>query len=118
MSKNFFPTLSFMLLTKQSFRQLPERRNTWCYTVILKKAVAIRNWLGCIVTVKQDNQFCSNLLTEINLIGLSAYAIKKEFLCMSATRYKFISVVHGRHIRSTNYIVLFPQTQITLLRYI
>ena len=38
--------------------------------------------------VKQDNQFA------VNLIGLlSDYAIKKEFLCMTATRYKFISVV-------------------------
>ena len=55
---------------------------------------------------------------KINLIGLNNHAIQKEFLCMSATRYKFISVIQGRHVRSTNYIVLFPQAQITLLRYI
>ena len=73
--------------------------------------------IGRIATVKQDNQFAVALL-KMNLIGLSDYAIKKEFLCMSATRYKFISVGQGRHVRSTIYIVLFPQTQITLLRYI
>ena len=55
---------------------------------------------------------------KINLISLNDHAIQKEFLCMSATRYKFISVIQGRHVRSTNYIVLFPQAQITLLRYI
>ena len=49
----------------------------------------------------------------MNLIGLGDYAIKKEFLCMSATRYKFISVVHGRHIWSTNDIVLYPDTSYT-----
>ena len=42
-------------------------------------------------------------MLKITLIRSNDHAIKKEFLCMSTTRYKFISVVQGRHVRSTNY---------------
>ena len=34
----------------------------------------------------------------MNLKSSNGHAVQKEFLCMSATRYKFISVVEGRHV--------------------
>ena len=33
------------------------------------------------------------------------YAIWKEIFCMSATRYKFISVFQGRQIRSKTHVL-------------
>ena len=45
-----------MPLTKQSSSNC-QKEGIHGFTVILKKAVAIRYWLGCIATVKQDNLF-------------------------------------------------------------
>ena len=64
MSKTFicYSNSEFHSSYKAIIRQLPEIRNTWCYTVILEKLLAIRYWLGCIAMVKQDNQFAVNYI--------------------------------------------------------